>query len=182
MKRTSGKTITVVAAALAVALVLPAMAFGGQGVAAGPAGTPQQLAVGTANAGADSQLQERIENALMRRAARFDEALRAMERRQERLMVLAGTVEQAGGDVEQVRAMLQECDRLQTQAREQERAAAQLFLGVPEAGDRRGAFLRARLQARNSVQTMNQARVQLREAAQLLKDIAEDLGEGDDDA
>ncbi len=173
---------------LVAALILPAAAFAGEGFAgANSGGTPEQPLGGSGSFGpvamggeASDPLQARVETALQRRAQRFDQALKAMEQRRARIMELAGVVEQAGGDVTQVRAMLQECEQLMVQAREQERIATQLFRGVPDAGDRRGAFTQARVQARNAVSTMNQARVQLREAAQLLRCIAEDLEEGTD--
>ncbi|KUK47841.1 MAG: hypothetical protein XD74_1578 [Actinobacteria bacterium 66_15] len=168
LSRTLALTLVTV---LVLAFTAPA-ALAGQGSAVAQNGPAVTAAP---NQAGPSYLQDRIEFALQRRATRFDEALRAMEQRQERIMQLAGVVEQAGGDVSQVREMLQECEQLRTQAREQERVAAREFLGVPDAGNRRGAFLNARNQARISVRTMNQARVQLREAAQLLQDIAEDL-------
>lgn len=178
---TTGITVLLVAA-----LIVPAAAFAGQGAAGtyGSAGEPVGGSgsfgpVAAAGAVGDP-LQARVETALQLRAQRFDQALRTMEQRRERIMELAGVVEQAGGDVAQVREMLQQCEQLMTQAREQERTATQMFRGVPGAGDRRGAFVQARVQARTAVATMNQARVQLREAARLLRGITEDLDEGTD--
>lgn len=189
LMKTMSAGITVL---LVMALVVPAAAFGWQGstgaYAGGEAtGTGGEPAGGGGSFGpvaatgtAGDPLRARVEAALQRRAQRFDQALQTMEQRRERIMELAGVVEQAGGDVAQVRAMLQQCEQLMEQAREQERTAAQMFRGVPDAGDRRGAFTQARVQARNAVATMSQARTQLREAAQLLRCIAEDLDEGTD--
>lgn len=171
-------------ALLVMALVVPTVALAGPGTAGttGGSGGVQSAGTGTGTgtyAGA-ANLETRVTEALQRRARRFDEAAQKLEQRRERILELAGLVEQAGGDVEPVRARLEECERLMTQAREQEQAAARLFRGVPNAGDRRGAFVQARVQARTAVQTLNQARVQLREAAQMLQDIADDLQESDD--
>lgn len=181
---TQGMTVGI-AVLLVAALVLPVAAFAGQGTggayAAGePVGGSGSVGPFAAAGSASDPLRTRVDAALQRRAQRFDEAMQLMEQRRERIMELAGVVEQAGGDVTQVRAMLQECEQLMVQAREQERTATQAFRGVPDAGDRRGAFTQARVQARNAVATMNQARIQLREAAQLLRGIAEDLEEGTD--
>lgn len=170
---------------LVIALILPAAAFGWQGstgaygdgeVSGGGGSFGPVAAAGTAG----DALRTRVETALQRRAQRFDQALQTMERRRERIMELAGVVEQAGGDVARVREMLQECEQLMTQAREQEQAAAEMFRGVPDAAYRRGAFVQARVQARTAVATMNQARIQLSEAARLLRGIAEDLDDGTD--
>lgn len=172
MKKGLSKTIALtVVTVLVLAFTAPA-ALAGQGPTVAQSGPAVTAAP---NQAGPSYLQDRIEFAIQRRATRFDEALRAMEQRQERIMQLAGVVEQAGGDVSEVREMLQECEQLRAQAREQERIAAREFLSVPDADNRRGAFLSARNQARISVRTMHQARLQLREAAQLLRDIAEDL-------
>lgn len=175
-------------ALLVAALVLPTVAFAGPGTTGGlgglqaagtgtGTGTPTGTGAGTYAGGAN--LETRVAEALQRRARRFEEAEQALERRRERVLELAGVVEQAGGDVEPVRTRLEECEQLLTQAREQEQVAAQMFREVPGASDRRGAFVQARVQARNAVQTLNQARIQLREAAQILRDIADDLQEGD---
>lgn len=178
MTRNMTKIVTLgMAALLVAALVLPAAAFAAPGNTGGSGGSG---IAGSATAAGDP-LRARVQEALQRRAQRFDGALNTMERRRERIRELAGVVEQAGGDVSQVRAMLQECDALMVQAREQERIATRMFGDVPNAGDRRGSFLQARVQARNAVQTMNQARIQLREAARLLRSIAEGL-EWEDDA
>lgn len=183
---------TGIAVLLVAALIVPAAAFAGQG-AAGTYGSGDAVSSGGAPVGGSGSfgpvaaagatgdpLQARVETALQRRAQRFDAALQTMEQRRARIMELAGVVEQAGGDVAQVRTMLQQCEQLMAQAREQERTATQLFRGVPGAGDRRGAFVQARVQARTAVATMDQARIQLREAARLLRGITEDLDEGTD--
>ncbi|MDO8848820.1 MAG: hypothetical protein Q7W51_10595 [Coriobacteriia bacterium] len=186
VRNTTKLTVIGLVALLVVALALPTVAFAGSGSTAGYTGgqTAGTGAVGTGAAGTGAAgsdvLRSRVVEALQRRAQRFEQAAQTMEQRRERIMELAGVVEQAGGDVEPVRTRLAECERLLVQAREQEQVAAQMFRSVPDAGDRRGAFMQARIQARTAVQTMNQARVQLREAAQVLKDIADDLDEDDD--
>lgn len=184
------KTIAIgLVALLVAALVLPTVAVAGSGTVGGVqtagsgtgtgAGAYTGAGTGTGAYTGAANLEARVAEALQRRARRFDEAEQALERRRERVLELAGVVEQAGGDVEPVRARLEECERLMVQAREQEQTAAQLFRDVPGAGDRRGAFLQARIQARTAVQTLNQARLQLREAAGMLRDIADDLQESD---
>lgn len=178
LHRTRLTTIAVVAL-LVVALALPTFAFAGPGTTGGYGGA-QTAGSGSGSLAGGANLQTRVEEALQRRARRFEAASELMERRRERVMELAGVVEKAGGDVDVVRERLAECERLMEQAREQERLAAEMFRGVPEAGDRRGAFLQARVQARNAIQTLNQARTQLREAAQLLHDVADGLQESDD--
>jgi len=181
VRNTTKLTVIGLVALLVVALALPTVAFAGSGSTAGYTGG-QTAGTGTAGTGAAGSdvLRSRVVEALQRRAQRFEQAAQTMEQRRERIMELAGVVEQAGGDVAPVRTRLEECERLLVQAREQEQVAAQMFRSVPDAGDRRGAFMQARIQARTAVQTMNQARVQLREAAQMLKDIADDLEEDDD--
>lgn len=185
MALTSMRMATLSLAVLLVAaLVLPAVALAAPGTTGGsggvqPAGTGTGAGAGTGAYAGAANLETRIAEALQRRAQRFDQAEQALERRRERVRELAGVVEQAGGDVEPVLTRLEECERLMVQAREQERTAAQMFRDVPGAGDRRGAFVQARVQARTAVQTLNQARLELREAAALLRDIADDLQEDD---
>lgn len=167
---------------LVMALMLPAAAFGWQGStgAYGDGEVSGSFGPVAAAGTAGDALRTRVETALQRRAQRFDQALRTMERRRERIMEIAGVVEQAGGDVTQVRTMLQQCEQLMAEAREQEQIAAQMFRGVPDAAYPRGAFIQARVQARTAVATMNQARIQLSEAARLLRGIVEGLYEGTD--
>lgn len=176
-------TTVALATLLVVALVVPTIALaapGTTGTAGGFGGVqPAGAGSGTGTYAGAANLETRVAEALQRRAQRFDAAAKTLEQRRERILELAGIVEQAGGDVEPVLARLEECERLMVQAREQERTAAQMFREVPNAGDRRGAFVQARVQARNAVQALNQARLQLREAAQILRDIADDLQESD---
>lgn len=149
----------------------------------GSGSTQQSGPASSAEEAADeavAQLRARIGYSLQKRARRYDDASAALTRQRTRLMTLAGTVEKLGGDVSQVRTRLRECEQLLTQAREQEQAAMRLMRQVPNETDKEGAFTRARTQARNAVQTMNQARLRLRTAADLLEDIAEDIGEGGD--
>jgi len=177
MKKVFSKVFALtVVTVLVLASAAPA-AFAGQWSAVTKS---SPVVVAAASQAGPPYLQDRIESALQRRATRFDTALRAIEERRERILHLADVVEEAGGDVSEVREMLQECEQLLEQAREQEEVAAGQFLSVPDAAIPRRAFLSAQNQARIAVRTMNQARFQLREAALLLQDIVEDLEvEGD---
>jgi hypothetical protein len=196
MKReTKRMAFAAIAMLLVAALVWPVAALGAErsgtgqaGATSGAYGTPDTSATsGAAGPGAAigvssssteeiiARLRERVALALQRRALRFENAAAALERKQERLRTLCDQVESLGGDCERVRLMIQESERLLVQAREQERQAAQLFKGVPNAEHRRAAFVRAREQARLAVQTMQRSRLRLREAAALLRDVAEDL-------
>jgi len=125
-----------------------------------------------------TQLRARIGMALQLRIRRFDSATSALTRQRTRLEKAADAVEDLGGDVARVRTRLRECEQLLTQAREQEQTAMQMFRRLADEQDKSGAFVRARTQARNAVQTMSQVQTRLHEAADLLEDIAEDLGEG----
>jgi len=171
------RTIAIVAAALVIALTVPAMAL------ALPSGNRPAItaaAAGTANAATvAANLRNRIENVLRARKARFDASTAVLTKNQERVATFATKVESFGGDVTQVRAMLEESRRLLVQAREQEQVCVQAFKGVADATDRRAAFQAARAEGRKAVELMQQARVKLREAARELRQVAKALRESD---
>jgi hypothetical protein len=186
MKRTTSVTLLAI---LIAALLAPASAFAGPRPALGQRGLDgragldgQVLSAGSETmlaAGATAEtIRERVAAALARRAQRFEEAAGAIERRQNRLGELCDEVAELGGDVDGVRARLQTSRELLADAREQEAAAAELFRAVPDATNRRAAFLKARTQARRAVETLNHARLEMREAARMLREIARELGEG----
>ncbi|PKQ37663.1 MAG: hypothetical protein CVT59_06360 [Actinobacteria bacterium HGW-Actinobacteria-1] len=120
-------------------------------------------------------LRNRIENVLRARKARFDAAAANLVKRQARVNVLADKVEALGGDVSQVRTMLQECTRLMEQTRTQEQVCVEAFKAIPEATDKGAAFQAAKAQGREAVALMKQTRTQLREATRTLAQIADGL-------
>lgn len=145
----------------------------------GTSGTPGSTSGTSGDADAAvTRLRARIGTTLQLRIRRFDSATSALTRQRTRLEKAADAVEDLGGDVARVRTRLRECEQLLTQAREQEQAAMQMFRRLADEQDKSGAFVRARNQARNAVQTMSQVKTRLREAADLLEDVAEDLVEG----
>ena len=202
MKRSARRTGLVVLAFMLVgALLLPAFALAGPGAgqmgtgdsatASGPAvtqtsgggtssGSGSGASSGTQQSAEDavSQLRQRIGNALQKRARRFDSATAALERQRERLEVLAGQVKQLGGDTARIQTRLRECEQLLVQAREQEQTAMQMFRRLADEQDKSGAFVRARTQARNAVQTMSQVRIRLQQIADEIEEIVDDLDEG----
>lgn len=202
MKRTARRIgLAALALMLVGALVLPAIALAGSGAgqmgssdtgtASGPAltqtsgsgtGTASDsgASLGTQQSADDavSQLRQRIGNALQKRARRFDSATAALERQRERLEVLAGQVKQLGGDTARIQTRLRECEQLLVKAREQEQTATQMFRRLADESDKSGAFVRARTQARNAVQTMSQVRTRLQQVADEIEEIVDDLDEG----
>lgn len=199
---------TLLAVVLVGALLVPALALGaqaagpsasepsGSGAAyqggSGSSGTSGSTSTGSGTSGtpgstsgtsgdadaAVTRLRARIGTTLQLRIRRFDSATSALTRQRTRLEKAADAVEDLGGDVARVRTRLRECEQLLTQAREQEQAAMHMFRRLADEQDKSGAFVRARNQARNAVQTMSQVKTRLREAADLLEDVAEDLVEG----
>ncbi|MDO9556671.1 MAG: hypothetical protein Q7J82_03715 [Coriobacteriia bacterium] len=155
---------------LAIAMLVPAIAL------AAPASSGR---ANTVVADAHAQMfEQRVINALRLRALRFENYAAMLERSQERLLELCDKVEAAGGDCDAIREQLQLSVRTMEQARVQEQLAANMFKGVPDAGDKRGAFSQARSQARESVRIMKQSRDQLRTAASMLQDMVGDLLDG----
>jgi chaperonin cofactor prefoldin len=167
------------------------MGSGDTGTASGPAltqtsgsgtgtGSDSGASSGTQQSADDavSQLRQRIGNALQKRARRFDSATAALVRQRERLEVLAGQVKQLGGDTARIQTRLRECEQLLVKAREQEQTATQMFRRLADESDKSGAFVRARTQARNAVQTMSQVRTRLQQVADEIEEIVDDLDEG----
>ncbi len=171
IRKTRSVATVVTALVIVLSLAVPAIAL------------PKSVkpAAGAANAAAANaeqrieNLRNRIENVLRARKARFDAAAANLVKRQARVNVLADKVEALGGDVTQVRTMLQECTRLMEQTRTQEQACVEAFKAVPEAADKGAAFRAAKAQGRDAVALMKQTRTQLRNAARELAQIADGL-------
>ncbi|MDZ4654726.1 MAG: hypothetical protein U1F44_02440 [Coriobacteriia bacterium] len=152
---------------LAIAMLAPTVAL------AAPAGNSTRAA-----AVADAQVQQleqRVINALRNRANRFENYAAMLERHQERLLALCVKVEAAGGDCAEVREQLRLSVETMEQARVQEQLAAGMFGDIPDAGDKRGVFSRARVQARASVQMLQRSRNELQTATRALFQVVKDL-------
>ena len=173
------RNIAIVVTALTVVLSLAIPAVGLPKAANSAAKTGTNAAASSAGSNASAQavanLRNRIENVLRARKARFDAAAANLVKRQARVTVLVDKVEALGGDVAQVRTMLQESTRLMTQAKTQEQACIDAIKAVPDAANRATAFRAARAKSRESVELMKQSRTQLRNATRELSRIAETL-------
>ncbi len=184
--RTTTRMQVIIALALVVALGLPALAHAerGQGGAA-----LRSLGTTVAAQGQPvDNLRNRIANVLRARKARFDEAVRVLERKQARLETLASKVESLGADVSQVRALIDQSRQLLQQAREREQVCVQTLQGIadlPNRAERRAAFRQARSEGREAVALLKQSRIKLREGAHELRRIATTLvgnAEGESEA
>lgn len=171
IRKTRSAVTVATALVIVLSLAVPAIALP-RGMA--PTAGATSAAASTAEQRIEN-LRNRIENVLRARKARFDAAAANLVKRQARVNVLADKVEALGGDVSQVRTMLQECTQLMEQARTQEQVCVEAFQAVPEATDKRGAFQAAKAEGRDAVALMKQSRTQLREATRTLAQIADGL-------
>lgn len=171
MKKTRNIAAIVMVAVIVLSVAVPAVALPksvkttGNAAAAAAANAEQRI----------ENLRNRIENVLRARKARFDAVAANVVKRQARVTVLADKVEALGGDVAQVRTMLQESTRLMEQARTQEQVCVDAFKAVPDAENKGAAFHAAKAEGRKAVEIMKQSRTQLRNAARELARIAEGL-------
>ncbi len=165
--------VAITALVIVLSLAVPALALPGD---ARPTTKPtmKAAAAGASNAEKSIEnLRNRIANVLRARKARFDAVTANLVKRQARVTVLADKVEALGGDVAQVRTMLQESTRLMEQARTQEQVCIDAIKAVPDATDKRAAFRAAKAEGRKAVELVKQSRMQLRDAARELSRIAE---------
>lgn len=125
--------------------------------------------------GRHSLLMERVRTVLQTRERTFSAAHERISARAERVEQIAAQVEKAGGDVSAVRRELEAVQEQLRVAAAYEIKAMQMFRGVPDAGNRRGAFDAARVQARNARMELTQARDRLRNAIMNLRSVANGL-------
>lgn len=177
----------VVAALMIAALLVPVAAFAGPGPgqATGASDTsataPGYPAPDTNDEGEMiNRFRERVGQVMQRRARRFESALKAMTQTRTRLEGIVDDLEALGAEVEPLRTRLEACEQLLVQARQQEAVATQLFRGIADSEDRYGAFVQAKIQARNGVALMTQARHQIRVALDEIEEIADELVEEGD--
>ena len=172
-KKTQSIAALITASVLVMAIAVPAAALQGAAKPEVRSTSTTSAAAGQAADTRAANLRNRIENVLRARKARFDAIAANLQKRQARVEVLAGKVEALGGDVAQVRTMIQESTRLLEQARVQEQVCVSAFKAVPEAENKGVAFRAARAEGRKAVELMKQSRIQLRTATQELARIAE---------
>lgn len=178
-KRTNTKRIatTVLSAALVAAVAVPAFAAPLNRVGRLRVAAASRIATAPAVAAGQlgAQLQTRIANALRARKARFDAANANLTRRITRVTALADKVEAAGGDVTAARSALASASASLAKANELEAAAIAKFRDIPNASDKRAAFVAARTSGRLAVAELKAARVNLRDAAAELRTVLEQL-------
>lgn len=107
--------------------------------------------------------------AIRNRDIRFENAARAIERNQQRLSDAIATVEAAGGDCTQAKALLEQSKASIAAARSAEATAAATLRSIPGSSDVRGTFKLGREQARAAVGQLKQARTELHEAVRALR-------------
>jgi hypothetical protein len=175
----SRTTKTLLAIALAVALVAPATAFAVPGMGGhrrSPGVSPSTNA--TQKAFQDkrlAKLRDRIAVVLETRKSRFDAAVGRITGRIDAVSAIASQVEKAGGDVSAVTAALDKARSLVGDATAEEAQAVAMFKAVPDAANKRNAFRAARVQARLAASVLNQARLTLRGAVLTLRAVANGL-------
>lgn len=164
---------------LVAALAAPAAAYAipGRG-SLGLGAKPKPSMDATRQAFRDQKLallRERIALVLKNREERFGAAADRIASRITRVSGVADQVEKAGGDVSGVRTSLAKATELLAQAREQEATAIRMFTAVPDAANKKEAFDAAKAQGRLAKQTLQEARLTLRNAILSLRAIANGL-------
>jgi glutathionylspermidine synthase len=165
-----------VVALLVVGLLVPATAFAAPGNEEAP-GTGTKLADAAA-AQYQKGLEGAVNTALRLRANQYNEADEKLNKYVQRLELLAGQAKQLGADeerIDHVRERLMECQQTLVQAKYQEQAMIKTMLGVPRAQNKGETFYRALQQAKASVKTMYQAKNSIKDVAEELEEIIEDL-------
>lgn len=181
-----GRTLAGVSVALTAVLTLlvvsPAVAWENPFTPESRLTSPTVAKVQVAQDARRQLLQERIEQALRQREARFDATAARLEDRIANLEALAEEIESVGGDVSDARAMLEEAPKALERARELETQAAAQFRGVPDSENKKAAFVEARQTARQAVAEMSRCRTILRQTASDLSSAVRDLyaGVGDE--
>jgi len=128
-----------------------------------------------AKAAKQARLTTRVQQAIGNREARFAGAHSRISEKTTKLESIASTLEQAGADVSGVRSSVDSVRAKLAEAKVEEEAASGLMRGVPLATNRRAAFAAAKAQARTARETLNEARVELRNAILALRSIANGL-------
>lgn len=105
------------------------------------------------------------------RLAVFNADARVLERRINRLAVLATRVHNRGGDVTAVRAQLQKTRADLALARAQAKTAAADLRLVPWAADRKAAQVKANAEFKTARNTLKTARIDRRKAARMLRPL-----------
>jgi hypothetical protein len=177
MKTNTGLAKVALAAVLAVAVVVPmsASAVPGRGMRHVPKANASRSATATVQLQTRRErLEERIAKALGNRARAFDRAASRIALRIEDVAALSA---KAGvlGDVTGVNATLDEARAALTAARADEASAADMFVAVPGATDRRAAFDAAKAKARAARDGLAEARSLLRSAILQLESIVTGL-------
>ena len=161
---------------LVVGLLVPAMAFAAPGNAEAP-GAGVKL-TDAAAAQYQKGVETAVKTALHLRANRYNEADEKLNKYVQRLEVLAGQAKQLGADeerIDHIRERLMECQQSLIQAKYQEQAMIQTMLGVPRAQNKGATLYQGLQQAKASVQTMYKAKNSIKDVAEELEEIIEDL-------
>jgi len=177
MRPTREMLTRLVALVLVAALAVPAAAYALPGLGT-RLGAPRASADASRAAFQQQRLdllRQRIALVLANRKLRFDFVTDRVTTRIARVSGLADSVEKAGGDVSGVRVSLDKARALVAQAGVAEAKAVEMFKAVPGATNRKAAFDAARAQGRIAAQTLNNARLTLRNAVLNLRAIANGL-------